>query len=333
MPTPEEMSTRLRINHLLATGSANSFADDVRAGLTAQPKTLPPKYFYDALGSHLFEAICQLPEYYLTRAETEIFERHAAEIVAQLPSLTSLAEFGSGSAVKSRYLIAAALNRQASLHYQPIDISPEILRQSSKALLENYPGLSITGYVCDYLQQMPALERRAEGQVLVLFLGSNIGNYTPDDALALLKQMRRVMQPGDGLLLGADLRKGRAILEAAYDDALGVTAAFNLNVLLRINRELGGNFDLKQFAHRAVFNEAQSRIEIYLVSRVAQTVQLGALNLSIEFQAGETIQTENSYKYDARQLADLAHAAGFAPTQTWLDKLGFFSSNLWLAID
>lgn len=327
-----EDPTHLTIHNLLSTNQANSFADDVRAGLKTRPKTLPPKYFYDTLGSYLFEAICQLPEYYLTRAETEIFEQHAAEIVAQLPHLTCLAEFGSGSAAKSRYLIAAVLARQKSLHYQPIDISPEILRQSAEALLENYPGLSITGYVCDYLQQMPLLERRADGQVLVLFLGSNIGNYTPEDALVLLKQMRRVMQPGDGLLLGADLRKASELLEAAYDDALGVTAAFNLNVLLRINRELGGNVDLKQFAHRAVFNETQSRVEIYLVSRIAQTVQLGALNLSIEFQAGETIHTENSYKYDARQLAGLANAAGFAPARTWLDEHGLFSSNLWLAV-
>nr|AIA17494.1 putative methyltransferase [uncultured bacterium] len=323
--------TRLTIHNLLSTNQASSFADDVRVGLAIQPKTLPPKYFYDTLGSYLFEAICQLPEYYLTRAETEIFERYAAEIIAQLPHLTCLVEFGSGSAAKSRHLIAAALARHKSLHYQPIDISPEILRQSAEALLENYTGLSITGYVCDYLQQMPALERRADGQVLVLFLGSNIGNYTPEDALALLKQMRRVMQPGDGLLLGADLRKASERLEAAYDDALGVTAAFNLNVLLRINRELGANFNLKQFAHRAVFNEALARVEIYVVSRVAQTVQLGALNLSIEFQAGEAIHTENSYKYDARQLADLANAAGFAQTCTWLDEHGLFSSNLWLA--
>jgi L-histidine Nalpha-methyltransferase len=322
----------LTIHNLLSAKQASSFADDVRRGLTAQLKTLPPKYFYDALGSYLFEAICHLPEYYLTRAETEIFQRHATEIVAQLPDFTSLVEFGSGSAVKSRYLISAALARQESLHYQPIDISPEILRQSAEALLENYPGLSITGYVCDYLQQMPPLERRTDGQVLVLFLGSNIGNYTSADERTLLKQMRQIMQPGDGLLLGADLRKSREMLEAAYDDALGVTASFNLNVLLRINRELGGNFDLKQFAHRAVFNDAQSRVEIYLVSRVAQVVQLDALNLNLEFQSGETIHTENSYKYDARQLADLASNTGFRPLRTWLDEHGLFSSNLWLAV-
>lgn len=327
-----EDQTRLTIHNLLSSDRVNTFADDVRAGLMAQPKTLPPKYFYDALGSYLFEAICQLPEYYLTRAETEIFEQHAAEIVAQLPRLTSIAEFGSGSAIKSRYLITAVLAWQHSLHYQPIDISPEILRQSAKALLESHAGLSITGYVCDYLQQMPALERREDGQVLVLFLGSNIGNYTPEEARTLLERMRQEMQLGDGLLLGADLRKAKEVLEAAYDDALGVTAAFNLNVLLRINRELGANFDLKQFAHRAVFNEAQSRVEIHLVSRVAQTVRLDSLKLNIEFQAGETIHTENSYKYDATRLAELAQSASFAPVRTWLDQHSLFSSNLWLAV-
>lgn len=331
MPTVDTLSTRLAIHNLLAEHSADSFAEEVRAGLTATPKTLPPKYFYDALGSYLFEAICQLPEYYLTRAETEIFQRHAAEIVTALPTLTSIAEFGSGSAVKSRYLIAALLQQQAELHYQPIDISPDILMQSAAELLKNHAGLSITGYVCDYLQRFPLIERRADGRVLVLFLGSNIGNYTTAEARALLRRMRAALQPGDGLLLGADLRKASAILEAAYDDALGVTAAFNLNVLLRINQQLGANFNLRQFAHRAVFNDAQSRIEIYAVSRCTQTVKLSALDLEITFQAGETIHTENSHKFDAEQLASLAEASGFAPAQTWLDEGKRFSSNLWLA--
>jgi L-histidine N-alpha-methyltransferase len=331
MPPADTLSTRLAIHNLLAAHSADSFAGDVRAGLTATPKRLPPKYFYDTLGSHLFEAICQLPEYYLTRAETEIFQRHAAEIVTALPRLTSIAEFGSGSAVKSRYLLAAVLARQDFLHYQPLDISPDILRQSAEALLESHAGLWITGYVCDYLHRMPPLERRDGGNVLVLFLGSNIGNYTPEEARSLLRRMRQTMQPGDGLLLGADLIKAQEVLEAAYDDALGVTAAFNLNVLLRINQELGGNFDLRQFAHRAVFNAAQSRMEIYVVSQVAQTVRLAALDLEFEFQAGETIHTENSHKFDAAQLAELAQMTGFAPAKMWLDERGWFSSSLWVA--
>lgn len=332
MPKVEKPATPLTIHNLLVNRSADSLATDARAGLTALPKRLPPKYFYDALGSHLFEAICQLPEYYLTRAETEIFQRHASAIVAALPNLTSIAEFGSGSAVKSRYLIAALLAQRDAVHYQPLDISPEILRQSAEALLESYAGLSVTGYVCDYLQQMPPLERRYEGRVLVLFLGSNIGNYTPEEARALLQRMRQTMQPGDGLLLGADLAKDPRVLEAAYDDALGVTAAFNLNVLLRLNQQLGADFNLRQFAHRAVFNEAQSRMEMYAVSRVAQTVRLAALDLTVEFEAGEMIHTEHSHKFNAAQLAALAAAAGFEPMQVWLDERKWFSSNLWVAV-
>jgi L-histidine Nalpha-methyltransferase len=229
-------------------------------------------------------------------------------------------------------LIAALLARQERLHYQPLDISPDILTQSAKALLESHAGLWITGYVCDYLHQMPHLERREGGRVLVLFLGSNIGNYTPVEARALLRRMRQTMQPGDGLLLGADLIKDQAVLEAAYDDALGVTAAFNLNVLLRINQQLGGDFNLRHFAHRAVFNPTQSRMEIYAVSRVAQSIRLAALDLEFQFQAGERIHTENSHKFDAAQLSALAEATGFAPAQAWLDARGWFSSNLWVAV-
>jgi dimethylhistidine N-methyltransferase len=328
----EAEPTRLAIRNLHTASATNSFAADVRAGLSAVPKTLPPKYFYDALGSHLFEAICQLPEYYPTRTETGIFQRNADEIVAAIPNLTSLAEFGSGSAVKSRYLLAALLRWQERLHYQPIDISPDILAQSAAALLKSHAGLSITGYVCDYLQQFPPLERRAEGRVLLLFLGSNIGNYMPDDARALLRRMRAALRTGDGLLLGVDLQKDRRVVEAAYNDALGVTAAFNLNVLLRINRELDADFDLRQFAHRAFFNEAAARIEMHLVSRTAQTVNVAAANLTVAFQAGETIHTENSYKYAAAQLATLAVETGFAPARAWHDEKRWFSSNLWLAV-
>ncbi len=312
--------------------TTNSFADDVRAGLTAHPKTLLPKYFYDALGSQLFEAICLLPEYYLTRAETEIFETSAAEIVAQLPEPITLVELGSGSSRKTRLLLAAALARQGSLHYQPIDISETILAQSAAKLLGDYPQLQITPLAADYTRGLGALTRRAGERILVLFLGSNIGNYTPAEARDLLRQIRRAIQPGDGLLLGADLKKSAALLEPAYDDALGVTAAFNRNLLVRINRELAADFDLSQFTHRAFFNDALSRIEIHLVSQRAQTVTLRALNLTVEFQAGETIHTENSHKYDLAQLATLAEETGFAVARTWFDGERRFSCSFWQAI-
>ena len=327
----EKSSVRLIIHRGKAAANESSFAADVRAGLTATPKKLLPKYFYDALGSHLFEAICQLPEYYPTRAEAEIFEHHAAEIVSSLNGRLTLVELGSGSSVKTRFLIEALIARQGRLHYQPVDISATMLEQSAQELLKIYPELCITGQARDYTQGLGAIERSNGESILALFLGSNIGNYDPPEAIALLRQIRRTLREGDGLLLGADLKKDAAILEAAYDDALGVTAAFNLNLLLRINRELGADFDLKRFQHRAIYNDAQGRIEMHLVSRLAQKIHLNALGLMIEMQAGETIHTENSYKYDQQQLSQMAAAAGFSAKRVWMDKEERFSSSLWLA--
>ncbi len=319
--------------HQLTPGEAqNHFAADVRAGLTAVPKTLKPKYFYDALGSQLFEAICHLPEYYLTRAETEIFSHHAPDIVAQLPSPITVVELGSGSSVKTRLLIEAILAQQGTLCYQPIDISATILAASAKQLLEDYPDLRITAHAADYTRGLGSIERENNERVLALFLGSNIGNYTPAEARALLRQIRAALRPADGLLLGADLKKAREVLEPAYDDALGVTAAFNLNLLLRLNRELAADFNLRQFTHRAIFNEKESRIEIYVVSRIAQTVNLRSLGLTVEFQAGEAIHTENSYKYELGQLEALAAESGFKPAKTWFDAEKRFSGNFWLAV-
>jgi dimethylhistidine N-methyltransferase len=313
-------------------GSQASFAEDVRAGLTARPKTLPPKYFYDALGSQLFEAICLLPEYYLTRAEAEIFERYAAEIVLQLPSPIGLVELGSGSSIKTRLLIEAILARQAELHYQPMDISASILELSAEALLGNYDRLRITGHVGDYTRGLGAIERRKGERLLALFLGSNIGNYTIGEARDLLRTIRKALQPGDGLLLGADLKKPAQILIPAYSDALGVTAAFNLNLLLRINRELNADFNLARFRHHAQYNEDFSRVEAHLVSLTAQTVHIRQLGLKVEFQPDETIHTENSYKYDLPRLAALAEDARFKPARTWFDAELRFSCNFWLAI-
>lgn len=308
------------------------FADDVRAGLTAHPKTLPPKYFYDALGSQLFEAICLLPEYYLTRAETEIFERHSAEIIAQSFAPISLVELGSGSSVKTRLLIEAILARQSELHYQPIDISASILEQSSSKLLGDYSKLRITAQVNDYTRGLGSITRQDDERLLVLFLGSNIGNYAIDEARTLLSQIRGALRVGDGLLLGADLKKSPGVLEPAYADALGVTAAFNLNLLLRINRELDADFDLTRFEHRATYQERLGRVEIHLVSRTMQTVNIDKLGLQVEFQEGETIHTESSHKYDLNQLAVLAQETGFKPARTWFDTEKRFSCNFWSAV-
>src|SRR5215510_15195182 len=258
--TAKSSSTpRLVIHQSVSSNDQDSFVRDVRDGLTAKPKTLKPKYLYDALGSLLFEAICHLPEYYLTRAETEIFERRAAEIVAQLPAPITVVELGSGSSIKTRLLIEAILARQSILSYQPIDISETILEQSAKQLLEDYPGLRIMAHAADYTRGISSIARKDGEKVLALLLGSNIGNYMPDEARELLSQIRNALRPGDGLLLGADLRKSRETLEAAYNDALNLTAAFSRNLLLRINRDLNADFDLRQFKHRAFFNEGQSR--------------------------------------------------------------------------
>jgi L-histidine Nalpha-methyltransferase len=332
--------SRFVIHQSVSQSNSDRFANEVRLGLTMEPKSLSPKYFYDALGSQLFEAICLLPEYYLTRAETEIFQSHAAEIIAQMqapfappapPAPVGIVELGSGSSIKTRLLIEAILARQDRLHYRPIDISATILEQSASKLLGDYPNLYITAQVSDYTEGLSSIVRRNGERVLVLFLGSNIGNYMPDEGRLLLTQIRRALRPGDGLLLGADLKKSRSILEPAYNDALGVTAAFNLNLLLRINRELGADFDPARFEHRAVYNEREGRVEIFIVSRAAQSVRIKKMGLQVEFREGEMIHTENSYKYDPAQLEALAKETGFKPNRSWFDSEKRFSCNFWAA--
>jgi len=308
----------------------NGFPADVRLGLTGSPKRLASKYFYDALGSQLFEAICELPEYYLTRAENEILETNSGKIADRFGTPATLGELGSGSSVKTRLLIKAFLARQSSLHYQPIDISESILAQSSSSLTNDFPGLHVKPHVADYTRGLDMIERGHSEKLLLLFLGSNIGNYDAAQARSLLVSIHKALYPGEALLLGADLKKPRAILEPAYDDVLGVTAAFNRNLLLRINRELNGEFDLADFTHRAVYNEQAGRMEMYLVSRRSQTVRIHELGLSVDFAEGEAIHTENSYKYDLRQLADLAVETGYRAAATWLDSREQFTCQLWI---
>lgn len=326
---------RLTIHTVGGGEDAPSFGEDVAAGLTARPKVLQPKYLYDELGSHLFEAICLLPEYYPTRTEGAILRRNADEMASSLAGSLRLVELGSGSSVKTRFLIEALLRRQASLHYLPLDISSSALGRSSRALLQTYPRLTIDAFAADYHHALDALVERAElkgeGETtLVLFLGSTIGNLVPAVARELLVDIRRALSPGDALLLGADLKKDEAELVAAYDDAAGVTAAFNLNVLNRINRELDGGFDLRRFHHRAVYNRELGRVEMHLVSRVEQTVPIRGLDLEVHFAEGETIHTESSHKYDAEQLAALARETGFELTRTWRDEARRFSLNLFV---
>ena len=324
---------RLRIHKLARTEAESGFAEDVRRGLLARPKKLLPKYFYDELGSQLFEAICLLPEYYPTRAENEILARYADEIVSAVDGRKTLIEMGSGSASKTRRIIEAILKQQSALLFVPVDISATALETSSRVLLQSYPALRIEAYAGDYYDGLSALHERPEGtKTLALFLGSNIGNFDADEANRFLSALRQVLRAGDALLLGADLKKDPSVLEAAYDDALGVTAAFNRNLLVRINRQLEGNFDPRFFRHHVTYNEKAGRIETYIESLREQFVRLGKLGLDIHFPEGERIHTENSYKYDLEGLSQMAEATGFTRARTWLDERGQFSSNLFLAV-
>ena len=307
------------------------FVDDVRAGLTASPKWLPAKYLYDELGSALFEAICSLPEYYLTRAEAEILRDRAPQIVDAVGGPFELIELGSGSAIKTRHIIDAALARQPTLRFRPIDISVAALDASSRALACEYPGIVVDGINADYLTGLTGLSRNGARHRLVLFLGSNIGNFEPDEARATVRALRGVLEPGDGFLLGADLKKDRMVLERAYDDATGVTAAFNRNLLGRINRELGGHFVLDSFLHRASYNDAEARMEMHLVSASRQDVAVDAADTLAHFEAGETIHTESSYKFDAESIYRLARDTGFGVGHTWTDAERRFADYLLIA--
>ncbi len=323
---------KFQIYNLVKREPRAGLAEDVRRGLSSQPKRFLPKYFYDQLGSQLFEAICLLPEYYLTRAENEILEHYADEIVSTLDGNTTLLEMGSGSASKTRLIIEALLRKQAELLFIPVDISASALDSSSRILLQSYPQLRIEAYAGDYFAGLSELKKKPRARTLALFLGSNISNFEAGEALRFLHAMREVLHEGDALLLGADLKKDKQILEAAYNDALGVTAAFNLNVLARINRELRANFDLRSFRHLAFYNESLGRIEIYIESLRHQKVSIAELDMEVEFSEGEQIHTENSHKYDLNDIAKLAADTGFVHGRTWLDQQERFSSNLLLAV-
>ena len=304
------------------------FAADVRSGLSAPHKRLSPKYLYDDLGSALFDAITALPEYYLTRAETEILKDHAGEIIDAVGYPVELIELGSGSAVKTRMLIDAAFVRQPTLRFCPIDISRAALDASARALRSEYPRIVVDGINAEYLSGIARLSRNGARCRLALFLGSNIGNFEPEEAVSTLGAIRSVLDPGDGFLLGADLKKDAHTLQAAYDDPTGVTAAFSRNLLGRINRELGGHFDLSTFQHTARYNAERSRIEIRLVSTIAQDVPIDGAGFVAHFDAGEPIYTESSYKFDDASIASLADAAGFSVTARWTDETHRFADYL-----
>lgn len=312
--------------------AGGGLADDVRRGLTAARKTIPPHHFYDELGSVLFDAICKLPEYYVTRAESEIFDHHAVSIAAAFEQPARVIELGAGTARKTRLLLDQL--REAPLKYVPIDVDATLLERVGSELVGEYANLQVSAVCGDFRNPsipIAAAGPVAEGRTVVLFLGSSIGNLEHDEAVDMLRDLRRALHPGDLLLLGADLRKAKSILEPAYDDALGVTASFNRNLLQRINRELGGQFDLRAFTHRASYDEALGRIEMHLVSNGPQSVRIEALDLDVTFEAGETIHTESSHKYDTATLETLAASSGFTIAGSWTDAAAQFVDVLFVA--
>jgi len=322
-----------RFTLIQAGTPSEDFGRDVRAGLTAPAKWLPPIWFYDELGSSLFDSICFLPEYYVMRAEAEVLATHREEIVEALGSDLRLVELGSGTARKTRILLDGLTRRQHELEYVPVDVDAAMLERSGRDLLAEYDGLRVTAVCSDFARPSAALARLGahRGRTVVLFLGSTIGNLDPAAARAMLTDLRSALHPGDALFLGADLRKSRDVLEPAYDDPLGVTAAFNLNVLGRINRELGGHFPLRDFRHRAFYDEVHGRIEMHLVSTRVQRVRIDALDLDVGFEKAESIHTESSYKHDDATLGALAQACGFTIERRWSDSRNWFADVLMIA--
>lgn len=311
----------------------SDFAAEVRAGLMKPgQKELPSKYFYDELGSSLFETITLLPEYGLTRAEARLLKKHANEIVGQLPSPLIVAELGSGNGKKTRWILEALSRRQHTAYY-PIEISPAALERC-QIELGQMDSLSIVGFEREYLDGLleVAARRSPEERLLVLFLGSTIGNFDRDAGVEFLGKVRQTLFPGDALLLATDLEKSVPQILAAYDDALGVTAAFNFNLLARINRELGADFDLKQFEHVALWNADERRIEMHLRSRMAQNVRISVADVTVSFGAGETIWTESSHKYNLAEVVEMAARNGFCCTSQWVDHEWPFAQNLLLAV-
>jgi L-histidine Nalpha-methyltransferase len=299
-------------------------AEDVLQGLSAQPKRLPPKLFYDAEGSRLFEEITRTAEYYPTRIERRILERFGSDIVRSAGGNLTLVELGAGSAYKTKVLIRAILSRQLRLEFHPVDVSPAALKEAVASLNGDFPHLHVSPIVADYGRHLPDLRSRP-GRKLVLFIGSTIGNFEPEQARDFLRQVGGSLQVGDTLLLGFDMVKDAQVLHAAYNDAAGVTEQFNKNVLARINRELGGGFDLEEFDHVAFWNPQESRIEMHLESRVDQEIFVADLDKRFQFSFGERIHTENSYKFTRAGIRRLLKEVGLAQEKTWSDPNEWFS--------
>jgi L-histidine Nalpha-methyltransferase len=326
------MKRHFMLTHAVTADSVSAFASEVRAGLTREgQKELPSKYLYDDVGSALFEVISALPEYGLTRADERLLRRHAHDIVARLPMPVAVAELGSGSGKKTRWILEALCRRQHTSYF-PIEISRKALAMCAREL-GDIESISIVGFEKEYLDGLlEVVARRRKGQhVMVLFLGSTIGNFDRPAGIKFLQEMRRILEPGDSLLLGTDLEKPIPQLIAAYDDPIGVTAAFNLNLLARINRELDANFALDRFTHEARFNQHARSVEMHLRSQREQTVTIPACDFSVTLRDGETIWTESSHKYAAPEVLEIAAKAGFYCQAQWIDHDWPFAENLLIA--
>ncbi|MEO7086737.1 MAG: L-histidine N(alpha)-methyltransferase [Gemmatimonadaceae bacterium] len=305
-----------------AHGGRSWLLRETLAGLCSTPKTLPPKLFYDEAGARLFEQICLLPEYYLTRTELSILRKNVGEIAELAGPRAALVEYGSGAGVKVRLLLDALENPAA---YVAVDISEEQLARVAAELKGQYPHVQISSVAADYTRPVPLPALPADARRVAFFPGSTIGNFHPAEAAAFLTRVRRTVGPNGAIILGVDRRKDASILNAAYDDAAGVTAEFNLNLLRRIDRELGADFDLSAFRHLAFFNDDASRVEMHLVSQRAQLVHID--DTTVGFEKGETIWTESSHKYDEERLNELAGAAGLRVSKLWTDECSWF----WIA--
>lgn len=292
---------------------------EVIEGLMREQKVLPAKYFYDHIGSQLFEQITQQPEYYPTRTELAILEQHRAEIAQSIGDVHTLIEYGSGSSRKIQMLLETFTHLDT---YMPIDISKDFLMESARQLSERYPALHIKAVCGDYSQAISLPVEESQKRV-IFFPGSTIGNFEPEEAMHFLRHSSRILESGDGFLIGVDLKKSTDVLERAYNDAAGVTAAFNLNMLTHLNQMLDGTFDVTRFEHHAFYNEEKGRIEMHLQSQLDQLVQVG--DVTVPFKQGETVHTENSYKYSKEEFETLARQSGFHPVNCWIDDDKRFS--------
>jgi len=325
MNTPLEASYCIQ-RHLY--GAERDLAARVLNGLSASQKFLEPMLFYDERGSELFEQICECPEYYVTRAERSILEDYSKDITAFCDSTVTVIELGSGNAEKTEVLLKALVASDKRVRFLPIDISEAAVVAACDRVSASLPSVDLDPIVSTYEDGLLEARRRSQGQRLTLFLGGNIGNMEPQDARAFLQSIHTDTRAYDMLLLGADLIKDPKILRRAYDDAAGITAEFNFNVLHRLNAELGANFDLKQFAHRARWNPELNRIEMHLQSLEAQSVRIDALGEVFDFEAGETIHTESSHKYSFESLDALGRDCGWQTATRWTEEAGFFSLTL-----